>query len=74
MPRAILLVATMILLLGGMFLPGAAGGLLLAILGLFLLWLALLAWPITGAGGRFVRVGVSVLLLGYALAKATAVA
>ena len=69
MPRAVLLIGTIVVLLGGLFLPGAAGGILLALLGLFLLWLALLAWPIVGPGGRLGRVGVAVVVLAYAVAK-----
>ena len=70
MPRSVLLIATLVLLLGGLFLPGVAGAVLLAILGVFLLWLALLAWPMIGSGGRLARLGVAVVVLAYAIAKA----
>lgn len=69
MPRGILLMIVLVLMLGGLFLPGFEGGILIAIIGLFLLWIALLAWPAVGPGGKAVRIGVAAIVLGYAVAK-----
>jgi hypothetical protein len=72
MPRGILLIIVMALLVGGLFLPGIQGGILVAIIGLFVLWLALLAWPAVGPGGRVIRIAVAAVVLGYALWKMVA--
>ncbi len=70
MPRAVLLVATMVILALGLFLPGVAGAFFLSLIGLFMLWLALLAWPILGPGPRAIRVGVAVFILFLAVIRA----
>ncbi len=66
MPRAALLVATMAILALGLFLPGVAGAFFIALIGLFMLWLALLAWPILEPGPRAMRVGAAVFVLLFA--------
>ncbi len=74
MPRVILLLGTVGILGVGVFAPGLLGAAFLLFIGLFLLWLALLAWPAIGAGPRLLRVGVASLVIVYAFAKAVGLA
>jgi hypothetical protein len=69
MPRVLLVVLVVALLATGLAVPGFAGGLALLVLGLFLVWLGLLAWPVLTPGGRVVRMSVALLLVAYSLAK-----
>ncbi len=70
LPRWGLLLGTLAVVAAGLFLPGIAGALFLTVLGLFLLWLGLLAWPQLQPLSRLIRLGVAVFVLGYAAAKA----
>ena len=70
LPRVVLMLGTVGLLGAGVFVPGIVGALCLLLIGLFLLWLALLAWPALAPGPRLLRVGVSLVVLGFAVAKA----
>ncbi len=72
MPRIVLLLGTVGLLGAGVFVPGLVGAFCLLLIGLFLLWLALLAWPALAPGPRLLRISVSVVVLGFAVAKAVA--
>lgn len=74
MPRVVLLLGIIGLLGVGVFVPGLVGALCLLLIGLFLLWLALLAWPALGPGPRLLRIGVSAVVLGFAVAKAVGAA
>lgn len=70
LPRAALLIGLVVVLGLGLFVPGAIGAVFLFVIGAFLLWLALLAWPVISPGSRALRVGVALGVLGYAIAKA----
>ncbi len=70
LPRFVLMLGTVGLLGVGIFVPGFVGAFCLLLIGLFLLWLALLAWPALGAGPRLLRVSVAMLVIAYAGAKA----
>ena len=63
----------MALLVLGLAVPGPAGGVALVLLGLFLLWLALLAWSALGTWGRIGRLAVALVVLGYGAAKTVGV-
>ena len=54
-PRWVPFGIVLALLLGGLFLPVAVAAVVLAVLVLFLGWLAYLAWPKLDSGGRLVR-------------------
>lgn len=68
-PRWLVPVLTVLLTLGGLFLPPVAGGLCLLVVAVFLGWLASLAWPRLGAGSRLVRVAVIALVAAVAVAR-----
>ncbi len=70
LPRIVLILGTVGLLGAGVFVPGVVGALCLLLIGLFLLWLALLAWPALAPGPRVIRIGVAVAVLVFAVAKA----
>ena len=70
MPRAALLVVLVLVLGLGLFTPGPLGGFFLLLIGLFLLWLGLLAWPVLQPGARAIRLGVAVVVIAAAIAKA----
>jgi hypothetical protein len=72
-PRWLVPVLTVLLTLGGLFLPPVPGGLCLLVVAVFLAWLASLAWPRLGAGGRVVRVAVIALVAAVAVARMTGV-
>ena len=69
-PRAALLFVLVAVLGLGLFTPGPLGGFFLLLIGLFLLWLALLAWPVLHSGARAIRLGVAVVVIAAAIAKA----
>jgi hypothetical protein len=68
-PTTAFLVA-LVLLLGGMFLPGIVGGLLLFLLFLATAGLTLTTWRVQSAPVRTIRVIMLALLLGAAVSKA----
>ena len=72
-PRAALLIVLVAVLGLGLFTPGPLGGFFLLLIGLFLLWLALLAWPVLHSGARAIRIGVAVFVIAAAIAKAVGV-
>ena len=69
LPRVAILVAVLVIVVGGFLLPGVLGGLLLGLVGLFLLWLVALAWPSLGAGARALRLLVGLAVVAYAIVK-----
>jgi hypothetical protein len=73
-PRWVVPVIMGLLLTGGLFLSGSwawLGAVCLALVGLFLLWLFLLAWPILTPGGKAARALAVVAVLGLTVLKAT---
>lgn len=69
MPRWTIPLATVVLVFVGLYAGPVVGGLCLLALAAFLGWLAFLAWPRLGLGGRVVRALVVALLTGVALAQ-----
>lgn len=71
-PRWLLVVVLALLLFGGLALTLTwLAGTLLVIVGLFLLWLLLLAWPVLTPKSRLMRAVVVVGLFGVAIFKYT---
>lgn len=62
MPRWLIPLAMGVLLAGGLLIPAAWAGLLLAVLALFLTWLVLLSWPVLATPARVLRVVVVVVV------------
>jgi hypothetical protein len=60
---------TVILTMGGMFLPPVPGGLCLLVVALFLGWLAWMSWSTLSRAGRFIRVLIIGVVVGIALAR-----
>lgn len=68
LPRWVPLVVFPALLVAGLAAPGAAGGMLLAVLALAL-WFTFLSAPAQGGAHRLVRIAVPFLLLAVAVGK-----
>ncbi|GAA0316807.1 hypothetical protein NE235_15315 [Actinoallomurus spadix] len=68
LPRWVPLVVLPALLIAGLAVPGAAGGVLLAVLA-FLLWFAFLAAPARSVSHRLVRIVVRAVILAMAVGK-----
>lgn len=72
-PRWIMVVLPGVLLFAGLVMPASLawlGGLLLALVGVFLGWLLLLSWPVLGQSSRLLRLIVIVAVFGIAFLKA----
>jgi hypothetical protein len=69
MPRWTVPLATVVLVFVGLYAGPLLGGLCLAAVAGFLGWLAFLAWPELGRGGRVVRALVVGMVTGVALAR-----
>ena len=72
-PRWIMVVLPGVLLFAGLVMPSSLawlGGLLLALVGVFLGWLLLLSWPVLGASSKLLRLIVIVAVFGIAFFKA----
>lgn len=70
-PRPLVVIGLAAFLVAGLLLPGAIGSVFLVILGLFLLWLVALSWPILPTSSRLMRLAVVVLVFGAAVIRAT---
>jgi hypothetical protein len=71
LPRWTVPVATVVLVFVGLYSGPVLGGICLLVVAAFLGWLAYLAWPQLGGGGRVGRCLVLVLLAGLALGRLT---
>ncbi len=72
-PRWLMVVLPGVLLFAGLVMPASLawlGGLLLALVGVFLGWLLLLSWPVLGASSKLLRLIVIVAVFGIAFLKA----
>ena len=72
-PRWLMVVLPGVLLFAGLVMPASLawlGGVLLALVGVFLGWLLLLSWPVLGPSSRLLRLIVIVAVLGIAWFKA----
>ncbi|MEU3455905.1 DUF6703 family protein [Micromonospora sp. NPDC006766] len=67
-PTAVFL-AALVLVLVGLFAPGAAGGVLLLALAGLLVWLMTVTWPVQKPATRVLRLLMLTLLIAVALAK-----
>ncbi|MFG3602309.1 DUF6703 family protein [Micromonospora chersina] len=61
--------AALVLVLVGLFAPGAAGGVVLLALAAGLVWLMTVTWPVQSPGTRVLRLLMLTLLIAVALAK-----
>jgi hypothetical protein len=72
-PRWFVPVFTVLLTLGGMFLPPVPGAVCLLVVAAFLGWLASLAWPRLTAAGRIGRMLLIGAVVGVAIARVTGI-
>ena len=70
-PRPLVVIGLAAFLVAGLLLPGAIGSVFLVILGLFLLWLIALSWPVLPTGSKVMRLIVVLLVFGAAAMRAT---
>lgn len=63
MPRWIFPIATVAILLLGLFIQGPIGALFLVLLVLLLGWLLLLSWPVISTGSKVIRLAALGLLI-----------
>ncbi len=73
-PRALLPLAVVALLIGGLAAPGAYALPLLALLVLLLAWLSYLSWPVLSPGARVLRAAVLAMVAVTLLQRAAAIA
>ena len=72
-PRWLMVVLPGVLLFAGLVMPASLawlGGVLLALVGVFLGWLLVLSWPVLGASSKLLRLIVIVAVFGIAFLKA----
>ena len=69
LPRLAVPLATVVLVALGVLAPPAVGLLALAVVALFVVWIAYLSWPVVTTAGRAVRVLMVALVLGLALTR-----
>jgi len=62
-PKVLLPALVILLLVGGLAAPPAYGVPLLAVLGLLLLWLSYLSWPVLDSGARALRAAMLALVV-----------
>ncbi|MEV0428869.1 DUF6703 family protein [Micromonospora sp. NPDC049836] len=65
----VVFLATLVVVLVGLFAPGALGGGVLLALAAVLVWLMVVTWPVQAVGTRVLRLVMLTLLLAVALAK-----
>lgn len=70
-PRALIVIGLAAFLVAGLLAPPAIGSTLLLVLGLFLLWLVALSWPVLPMGSRFMRLITVGLVFGAAALRAS---
>ncbi len=70
-PRPLVVIGMAAFLVAGLMLPGAIGSVFLVVLGLFLLWLIALSWPVLPTGSKVLRLVVVGLVFGAAVLRAT---
>jgi hypothetical protein len=69
LPRAVVPLATVALVLVGVLAPPAVGLVALAVVALFVSWIAYLSWPVVTGGGRLVRVTMVALVVVLAASR-----
>ncbi|MFJ8582456.1 DUF6703 family protein [Micromonospora sp. NPDC093277] len=65
----VVFLATLALVLVALFAPGPAGGMLLLLLAVLLVWLMAVTWPVQKPATRLLRLLMLALLIAVALAK-----
>jgi hypothetical protein len=68
-PRPVLPLGTVVLVLVGVLGPPAVGLVALAVVALFVGWIAYLSWPAVPASGRLLRVAMVVLVVALAVTR-----
>lgn len=71
LPRWVPALATAVLLLAGLAVPGPVGAACLLLVGAFLGWLLALSWPLLRGPARLLRVLTVALVLGFAVYQFT---
>jgi uncharacterized protein DUF6703 len=69
LPRAVVPLATVALVLVGVLAPPAVGVLALAVVALFVSWIAYLSWPVVAGSGRLLRFAMVALVVVLALSR-----
>jgi hypothetical protein len=69
MPRWLIPVLMGVLLLLGLFIQARWAGVFFLLIGAFLAWLVALSWPVITPGSRVLRLAVTVVVLGYGVAR-----
>ena len=69
LPRFVLVIAVAAVFVGGLFLPGLTGALLLGVIIALAAWLAWLTWPMQPPGTRLLRIVVIGVLVVGAVSK-----
>ncbi|SDT03531.1 hypothetical protein SAMN04488543_2894 [Friedmanniella luteola] len=69
LPRAVVPLATIALIAVGVLAPPAVGLVALAVVGIFVAWIAYLSWPVVPASGRVLRVVMLGLVVGLGLSR-----
>jgi hypothetical protein len=70
-PKPLILILMAAFLIGGLMLPPVLGAIMLVLLGVFLLWLLALSWPVLPGISRVLRVVTVGLVFGAAFLRAT---
>jgi hypothetical protein len=68
-PRPVLPLVTVVLVLVGVLAPPAIGLVALAVVALFVSWVAYLSWPVVSGSGRLLRVTMVALVVVLALTR-----
>ena len=69
MPRPLVPLATVVLVAVGVLAPPAIGLVALAVVALFVAWIAYLSWPAVATGGRLLRVAMVALVVVLGLTR-----
>ena len=69
LPKLLVPLGTVVLVLVGVLAPQSVGLAALAVVWLFVAWIAYLSWPVVGTGGRVLRVFMLLLVAGLAATR-----
>ena len=72
LPRWVVLVAVLVLAIGGLLLPGITGAVVLLLVGVLAAWLTALSWPVLSPGARGARLAILLLIVVDAVFKVVA--
>ena len=71
LPRAVPFVVMAGLLVAALVTTGVLSFVLLVVVAFLIGWLSAVSWPLVSPGGRVIRVGCALLVLGYAISRLT---